>query len=61
MAVSLYKEGDTHEVRGVVCTIVRCEIKQMEYHLNNGCVKDPKELNKPVNKVINWFRQLYEH
>ena len=45
--ISLYKEGSSHTVRGVLCEIVRCKPKNMQWHLERGCVKDPKELLKP--------------
>jgi len=45
--ISLYKEGSIHTVRGVLCEIVRCKPKNMQWHLERGCVKDPKELLKP--------------
>jgi len=44
--ISLYKEGSTHTARGVQCEIVRCKPKNMAWHLERGCVKDPKELLK---------------
>lgn len=45
MAISVYKEGDTHTVNGVKCTIVQClDVAEMHHHLENGCVLDEQDL-----------------
>lgn len=44
MAIMLYTKGDDHEIRGVRCNLIRIQIGQMDYYLDNGYVTDPKEL-----------------
>lgn len=44
MAVYLYGEGDTAEVRGVKCELIRIDIADIDYYLERGYVKNPKDL-----------------
>ena len=45
MAVSLYKKGDTHEVRGIKCEIFNCHHSKMDHYISEGYVKSPEELS----------------
>ena len=44
--VMVYKEGYTHEVRGVRCDVKRIDVMEVDYYLNNGWVRDVQELMK---------------
>ena len=54
MKIALYKAGDTHEVRGIKCEVIRCEFRQLDDKLKLGYVKDPSELyaTEEVTEVI---------
>ena len=36
MSVALYREGDTHTVRGVRCEMTRCDHNEVQAHLDAG-------------------------
>ena len=44
MAIQVYKAGETHEVDGLKCTIITCDIGDYADHKAAGCVDDVKEL-----------------
>lgn len=48
--IALYKEGDTHIVRGIACEILRCKARQLADKLNEGYVTTPEELYKKPTK-----------
>ncbi len=61
MAINLYRKGNSHEVRGIDCEIVRCEISQMEDFLSAGCVKSPEDLlNKKEAAAVDKANSIAE-
>lgn len=52
MAIHVYKPGETHEVDGLKCEIITCEIGDYEAHKAAGCVDDVKELYPELLKVV---------
>ena len=46
MAVNLYKKGDTHISRGVVCEMKTFPIKYMDTALKSGFVADLRDLEE---------------
>ena len=40
----MYKEGDSHEVRGVKCDFERIHIRQINEYKEKGFKSDPSEL-----------------
>ena len=51
MAISLYKEGDTHVVRGVKCEILTCHHSKLDEYLSQGYVTAPEDLAKAKTEV----------
>jgi hypothetical protein len=51
MAIHVYKPGDTHEVDGLKCEIISCEIGEYAEHKAAGCVDDVKELYPELFQV----------
>lgn len=47
MAITLYREGDTHTVRGVQCEMGRFELNEMQTMLDKGWSKSPDGLSAP--------------
>jgi len=43
MGIALYKPGDTHEIRGVKCTMEVFEIWQLDSCLKDGWKKNPQD------------------
>lgn len=52
MAVMVYREGDSHEVKGVKCEAARIEIRSLQSHLDQGWVVDPSTLYKKSQPKI---------
>ncbi len=52
MPIHVYKPGETHEVDGLKCEIITCEIGDYEAHKAAGCVDDVKELYPELFKVV---------
>lgn len=46
--VLVYKEGDSHVIRGVKCEFARIKISEIDLYLSKGYVKDPQELLEEV-------------
>jgi hypothetical protein len=44
MSIHVYKPGETHEVDGLKCEIITCEIGDYADHKAAGCVDNVKEL-----------------
>jgi hypothetical protein len=51
MSIHVYKPGDTHDVDGLKCEIITCEIGDYEAHKAAGCVDDVKELYPELFQV----------
>jgi hypothetical protein len=51
MAIQVYKAGETHEVDGLKCTIITCDIGDYADHKASGCVDDAKELYPELFQV----------
>ena len=43
MAISLYRDGDTHVIRGVTCEMGRFEVHEREHALSVGWRTKPEE------------------
>jgi len=50
--ISLYKTGDTHEVKGVKCVVGRFHNKELEAKLSDGWKKSPEETVKKVSAAV---------
>ena len=50
--ILLFKKGDSKIVRGISCDILRCKPKEMDYYLSQGYVKDPGDLEKKPESVM---------
>lgn len=48
MAIVLYREGDTHTVRGVQCEMGRFDLNEMQTMLDKGWKKSPDDLVEEV-------------
>lgn len=46
MGASIYREGKTHNIRGVECEMIVVDVKSLKSHLSQGWVVDPKTLYK---------------
>lgn len=46
MAAQLYNEGDTHEIRGIKCTLQNFPINQLDARLKEGWVKTPEDIGR---------------
>lgn len=44
--VSMYKEGDSCEVRGIKCDVKRMKFQEMEHYASEGWVKDPADIGQ---------------
>ena len=44
MAIQLYRAGDTHEVRGILCEVGNFEPHELDALLAQGWAKDPKDI-----------------
>ena len=44
MAIQLYRAGDTHEVRGILCEVGNFEPHELDVLLAQGWAKDPKDI-----------------
>lgn len=49
-AVSLYKSGNSHNIRGIDCEMIRCEVHEIEDYLKQGYVIDLFSLNKKTTR-----------
>lgn len=49
--ISLYKEGNTHIVRGVTCELTRFKPVDVEVALSKGYVLCPNDLYKTIDSV----------
>jgi len=52
MPIHVYKPGDTHEVDGLKCEIITCEIGDYEAHKSAGCVDDVRDLYPDLYKKM---------
>ena len=49
MAIQLYREGDTHEIKGIKCELSNFPIHQLDARLKEGWVKSPEDISNGKN------------
>ena len=42
--ITLYKKGNTHIVRDIICELRQFKVNELEYALSLGYITDPKKL-----------------
>lgn len=52
MAIQVYKHGEIHEVDGLKCEIITCEIGDYYEHKDAGCVDDVRDLYPDLYKKM---------
>lgn len=53
MAVTLYKKGNTHIIRGVECEIQNFPVEELQFAIDSGYVTSPDQLfNPPVDECL---------
>ena len=48
--ISLYKEGNTHIIRGVSCELKQFNVNDLEHALSLGYKTSPRDLYKPTKE-----------
>ncbi len=48
MAIQLYREGTTHNVRGIECELMNCDIADLNYYVDQGWSTSPETLEIPI-------------
>ena len=64
--ITLYKQGNTHDVKGILCELKQFNVSELDYALSQGYVTDPNltlgvepiatkkvRVRKPVNRNEN--------
>ena len=46
--ITLYKKGNTHIVRGVICELRKFGNNELDYALSIGYITDPKKIDEKV-------------
>lgn len=46
MAIQLYREGDTHTVRGILCELKNFDASELDYQLKQGWLTSPEDIGE---------------